>query len=76
MYLQPERYKIKVRKIRFTCLMFSGAKIQRRAITYPLEFTWITAKKSNKLHLGKCLCQSEMLLVDLLMLFQPERILK
>ena len=53
-------------------LNFSGAKILRPTITNPLEFTWLTAKTSNKQCSRKSVCLSEMLWVELIMFFQSE----
>ena len=52
--------------------MFSRAEIQRTSRTYPPEFTLITAKISNKQNVRKSLWPTEMLLVELIMFFQPE----
>ena len=56
--------------------MFSGAKMPRFIITYPIGFTWITAKISNKHQVRKSLCPTEMLSVELIMFFQPKRDIK
>ena len=59
--------------------MFSGAKIPIPTITYPLEFTWIKQKKktsTNKQHVEKSLCPTEMLWIELIMFFQFERNIK
>ena len=53
--------------------MYSGTKILRPIITYPLEFTRITAEISNKQNVIKSSCPSKMLWVELIMFFQPER---
>ena len=55
--------------------MFSGAEIPRPIITYPTEFTWISAKKLNQ-HVRKSLCPIEILSFDLVMLCQPKRNIK
>ena len=60
-YLQLERYKNNVRINRDTYLMFSGAKIPRPIINYPLDFTWITARIFNNQHVRKRLCRTEIL---------------
>ena len=46
--------------------MFSGAKITRPNITYPFELTWVTAKFSNKQHVRKSLCPTDILWVELI----------
>ena len=48
--------------------MISGAKILRPTITFPFEFTWITAGIYNK-HVRKSLCLTEMLWIELITLF-------
>ena len=53
--------------------MFSGDKIQWTNITYPLEFTWISVEISTKQHVSKILCPAEMLSIEIIMYFQPER---
>ena len=72
-YLQLECYKNKLRFNRFTYKKFSGPKFLGHIITYPLEFTWITAKTYNKQLVGRSLGPTEMLWVELKMFFQPER---
>ena len=52
--------------------MFSGVKVPGPVITYPLDFTWTVAKTSNKEHVRKTLCPSEILLSELIMFLQPE----
>ena len=56
--------------------MLSGAKILRPNKTYSLEFIWITAKYFYKQHIRKFLCPTEMLWVELIMIFQPKRNIK
>ena len=56
--------------------MFSGAKFPGPIITYSLEFTWITAKVSDKQNKRNGLCPTEMLLVKLIMFIQPDRNIK
>ena len=58
-FLQPERYKNKVRTNRVTYWMFSGAKIPGPTMTYPLEFTWVSAKISKKQLVRKSSCPTE-----------------
>ena len=45
--------------------MFSGAKFPGTVITYPLEFTWITAKISNKQLVRKSLTPTVLLWIEL-----------
>ena len=52
--------------------MFSETKIPIPSTTYPLDITQITAKVSDK-YVRKCVCPTEMLLVELIKFFQPER---
>ena len=52
--------------------MFSETKIPIPSTTYPLDITQITAKVSDK-YVRKCVCPTEMLLVELIILFQHER---
>ena len=53
--------------------MFSGSIIPRPIITHLLEFKWITAKLSNIENVRISSCHTEMLWVELIMFFQPER---
>ena len=52
--------------------MFCGAKVPRPIITYPIDFTLITAEISNKQHVRKKLCPTEMSWVEPIMFFLPE----
>ena len=66
-YLEPERYKNKERINKITNWMFSEAKISRSLITYPIEFTWITSKTSNKQFIRITICRTEMLWLEPIM---------
>ena len=56
--------------------MFSGSKIPKPIITYPLDFTWIITKISNECVKKKSLCPTEMSWIELTIFFQPERNIK
>ena len=76
MLLQPECYRNKLRFKKVTHLNFFGAKFPGPNITYPLEFTWITAKISNKWLVRKSLGPTEKLWVELIIFFQADRNVK